>query len=109
MAAAGDPAKCDPKQMSIELAMLDFCPGGKRALQAHRRLIGLIGTSFLGTCICRLLMRGFTSFPSRLGIIQVSEGLALTYINHYIVYLGFETTLGWFGEGLVTLTHGVVG
>ena len=57
----------------------------------------------------RLLARGFTPFPSRLGTFQVSEGLALVHTNYWIVYLEFETTLGWFGEGLVTLTPGVVG
>ena len=35
MVTAGDPAKCNVKQMRIELTMLDFCPGGKRALPAH--------------------------------------------------------------------------
>ena len=42
-------------------------------------------------------MRGFTPFPSCLGATQVSQGLALSYANYYIVYLGFETTLGWWG------------
>ena len=68
-----------------------------------------MGISFLGTHMNNLLARGFTPFPSRLGATQVSQGLALVYINYSTVYLGFETTLGWFGEGLVTLTPGVVG
>ena len=36
----------------------------------------------------------------------MSRALALVYANYSIVYLGFETTLGLFGEGLVTLTPG---
>ena len=71
--------------------------------------MGLMGVSFLGTRACRLLAHGFTPFPSCLGFTQVSKGLALVYINYSVVYLGFETALGWFGEGLVTLTPGVVG
>ena len=71
--------------------------------------MGLIGISFLGTLAINLLARGFTPFPSRLGATQVSQGLALVYINYSIVYLGSETTPGSFGEGLVTLTPGVVG
>ena len=53
-----------------------------------------------------MLMHGLTPFPSQLGTTQVSWGLALVYINYFIVYLGFVTTLGSFGDSLVTLTPG---
>ena len=71
--------------------------------------MGLIGISFLGIHTNNLLMCGFTPFPSCLGATQVSRALAFLYTNYSIVYLEFETTLGWFGEGLVTLTPRVVG
>ena len=45
-------------------------------------------------------------FPSQLGATQVGWGLALVCTNYSIVYLGFMTTLGLFGERLVTLTPG---
>ena len=53
-----------------------------------------------------MLAPGFTPFPSYLGVTQVSQGSALVHTNYCIVYLEFETTLGSFGEGLVTLTPG---
>ena len=56
-----------------------------------------------------MLAHRLTPFPSQLGTIQVSWGLDLVSINYAIVYLGFVTTLGSFGECLVTLTPGVVG
>ena len=71
--------------------------------------MGLIGISFLGTLAINLLARGFTPFPSCLGATQVSRALALLHTNYSIMYSRFETTLGWFGESLVTLTPGVVG
>ena len=49
---------------------------------------------------------GSSPFPSFLGATQVSQGLALVHTNCYIVYLDFETTLGRFGEGFVSLTPG---
>ena len=54
-----------------------------------------------------LLVCGLTPSPLQLGTTQVNWGLALVYINYYIVYLGFVTTLGLFGERLVTLAPGV--
>ena len=56
-----------------------------------------------------MLAHRLTPFPSQLGTIQVSWGLDRVSINYAIVYLGFVTTLGSFGEGFVTLTPGVVG
>ena len=53
-----------------------------------------------------MLARGLTPFPSYLGLTQASQGLALLCINYFTVYLGLETALRWFGEGLVILTPG---
>ena len=46
---AVDPAKRGLKRARTEREMLDFRPGGKRAHQLTRGLIGLIATSLLGT------------------------------------------------------------
>ena len=44
-----DPAKRDRKRTRIELTMLDFPSERERALPAPCGLMGLMGTSFLGT------------------------------------------------------------
>ena len=51
-----------------------------------------------------LLVCGLTPSPSQFGTTRVNWGLALVNINYSMVYLGFVTTLGSFGECLVTLT-----
>ena len=104
-----DPAKNGLKRTRIERDTLNFCPGRERALPAQRADWWDWWIFPFWERAWRLLAPRFTPFPSYLGLTQVSWGLALSYTNHSIVYLGFETTLGRFGEGLVTLTPGVVG
>jgi hypothetical protein len=101
-----DPAQCGLKRTRIEPATLDFRPGAKRVMPARRA--DQLDRSDLPFWerVASMLVHGLTLFPSQLGTTQVSWGLALICTNHCIIYLEFETTLRWFGEGLVTLTPG---
>ena len=68
---------------------------------------GLMGLMATWERAASTFAHGLAPFPSQLGTTQVSWGLALVCINHSVVYLGFVTTLGLFGERLVTLAPGV--
>jgi len=68
-------------------------------------LMGLIATSFLGTRDTWCSPRAHP-FASRLGVVQVSQGLALLNIYYTNMYLGSDTTLVSPGASPVTLTPG---
>jgi hypothetical protein len=105
---AVDPARRGLERTNTEPTMLDFRPGAKRACQLIARgLMGLIATSFLGTRGHPCSHPGCSSFPSYLGTIVVSWGLALVYTNYSIIYLGFETIFGSPGTSPGTLTSWV--
>ena len=77
--------------------------------QSAARIDGIDGGFLFGNARPPCSHSGCSPFPSCLGTTQVRQGLALVYTNHCIICLEFETTPGSFGEGLVTLTPGVVG
>ena len=75
-------------------------------MPAHPRgLMGLIAPSFLGTRGTRCSSRAHP-FASRLGVTQVNQGLALSYIYYTNICLEHETTLGSPGASPATLTPG---
>ena len=74
--------------------------------QSAAQIDGIDRDFLFGNAWQGVLVLGLIHFPFLLGTVQVSEGRALICINYSIVYLGFVTTLGSFGEGLVTLTLG---
>jgi hypothetical protein len=100
---AVDPAKNGAKRTRIERDMLNSCPGMKRASQPTARIDG-IDRDFLFWNPCS--HAGCSPFPSRLGVTQVCEGLALVYTNNFNVYLGFVTNFGSPGTGPGILAPG---
>ena len=103
---ACDPAKRGLERTRIGPAMLNFRPGGKPSTPAHPRIDRIDRAFLFGNARHPVLAPGCTPFPSHLGGTQVSWGLALLGYNHFIVYLGFDTTLVSSGAGPVTLTPG---
>ena len=93
---ANDPARCDIERLRIKPKMFAL---RERALSAHRanRAFHLGNVRDIPGC---------TPFPSDLGALRVSRGLARLSTNYYIVYLGFETVPGSFDEGMITLSPG---
>jgi hypothetical protein len=104
-----DPAKRGPKRTGIELAMLDFRPGAKRACQLTARIDGIDRAFLFGNARLPCSCQGCSLFPSRLGTIVVSWGLALIGTNYFIAYLGIDTAPESSGAGPVTPTPGGVG
>jgi len=103
---ACDPAKRGLERTRIELTMLDFRPGGKRACQLTRGFDGIDRDFLFGNARHPVLAPGCTPFPSRLGGTQVGWGLSPVGNNHSIVYLGFDTSLVSPGTSPVTLALG---
>ena len=69
--------------------------------------MGLMAVSFLGTRNFPSSPPGCSTFPSRLGALQVSGALALVHANYFIMYLGLGTHFGSPGTSLGTLASWV--
>jgi hypothetical protein len=103
---AVDPAKRVLERTNIELAMLDFRPGAKRACQLTAQIDGIDRAFLFGNARLPCSRQGCSPFPSRLGTIVVSWSLALIGANYFIVYLGIDTAPESSGAGAATLTPG---
>ena len=77
--------------------------------QLIRELMGLIATSFLGTCGSPACTGAAARSPLHLGALQVRMTLALEDTNYYIVFLGLETLFRLSGASPVTLPPGWAG
>ena len=104
---AADPAKCSLKWTKTEWDMLNFCPEEKANIPAHCAdwwdWWGLPFWEHPASLLAPGLARPFRSWQ---WATQMSRALAPLYTNYFDISLGFETTLGSFGEGFVTLTRG---
>jgi hypothetical protein len=87
-----DPAKRGLERTNIESTMLGFRPGAKQVCQLTARIDRIDRTFLFGNVRLPCSRRGCSPFPSRLGVAQVSRGLALVRTNCFIVHLGFDTT-----------------
>ena len=86
-----------------------FVQGVSEHCQLTARIDGIDGGFLFGNARLGVLALGLIHFPFLLGTVPVHGGLTPVQTNCSIVYLGCEITPGLFGEGLVTLTPGVVG
>jgi hypothetical protein len=89
--------------------MLDFRPGAKRACQLTARIDGIDRAFLFGNARLPCSRQGCSPFPSHLGTVLVSWGLALVRTDHFIAYLGIDTAPESSGAGPVTPTPSGVG
>ena len=76
MSNAVDPAKRGVERTRIELTMLDFRPGEKRACQLTARIDGIDRTFPFGNARFPCSRPGYTPFLYRFKAVMVSQGLA---------------------------------
>jgi hypothetical protein len=84
--------------------MLDFRLGAKRACQLTARIDGIDRAFLFGNARIPCSHQGCSLFPSRLGTILVSWGLALVFTDYFIVYIGVDTVPVSSGTDPATLT-----